>query len=134
MTHSFPLLIPSIKSVLKNKFGHPSFKGHQEQIINHVLNGGDALVLKPTGGGKSLCYQLPSVLLPGVSVVISPLISLMKDQVDSLCRKGIRSAYLNSSLKRSEEREVISAVENGEIKILYVSPERMLKAGFMDWL
>lgn len=134
MTHTFPLATPSVKGVLKNVFGHSSFRGHQEQIIKHVIAGGDALILKPTGGGKSLCYQLPAVVLPGTCVVISPLISLMKDQVDSLCRKGIRAAYLNSTLKRAEEREVIEAVESSKIKVLYISPERLLKAGFIDWL
>jgi len=134
MTHTFPLATPSVKGVLKNVFGHSSFRGHQEQIIKHVIAGGDALILKPTGGGKSLCYQLPAVVLPGTCVVISPLISLMKDQVDALCRKGVRAAYLNSTLKRAEEREVIEAVEQSKIKILYISPERLLKSGFIDWL
>ncbi|TNF04167.1 MAG: RecQ family ATP-dependent DNA helicase [Deltaproteobacteria bacterium] len=134
MTHTFPLSTPSVKGVLKNVFGHISFRGHQEHIIRHVISGGDALILKPTGGGKSLCYQLPAVIMPGTCVVISPLISLMKDQVDALCRKGIRAAYLNSTLNRADEREVIQAVESSKIKILYISPERLLKAGFLDWL
>ena len=134
MTHTFPLATPSVSSVLKNVFGHSSFRGHQEQIIKHVIAGGDALILKPTGGGKSLCYQLPAVLLPGTCVVISPLISLMKDQVDSLCRKGIRASYLNSTLKKAEEKDIIDEVESSKIKVLYISPERLFKAGFIDWL
>lgn len=134
MTHPFSIPALSPLVVLKNKFGFSSFRGHQEQIVRHVLKGGDALVLKPTGGGKSLCFQLPAVMSPGICLVVSPLISLMKDQVDSLNRRGIRAAYLNSSLLRKEEKEIILACEKGQVKILYVSPERVLKAGFSDWL
>jgi ATP-dependent DNA helicase RecQ len=83
--------------ILRRVFGYPSFRGPQAEIIDHMIGGGDALVLMPTGGGKSLCYQIPSMLRPGVGVVVSPLIALMQDQVDALLQAGVRAAFLNSS-------------------------------------
>src|SRR5215510_2283927 len=85
--------------VLRRVFGYDSFRGAQAEIIDHVVGGGDALVLMPTGGGKSLCYQLPAILRPGLGVVVSPLIALMQDQVDALLQLGVRAAFLNSSLE-----------------------------------
>src|SRR5271155_1123634 len=85
-------------AVLRRVFGYPSFRGQQEEIVEHVVAGGDAIVLMPTGGGKSLCYQLPALLRPGIGVVVSPLIALMKDQVDALRQAGVRAAALNSGL------------------------------------
>lgn len=87
------------------KFGIKSFRGNQEKIINHLLNGGNSLVLMPTGMGKSICYQIPALILEGTCIVISPLIALMKDQVDSLSKKGIQATFINSSLSRSERLE-----------------------------
>ena len=88
--------------VLREVFGYPAFRGQQEEIIRHVIAGGDALVLMPTGGGKSLCYQIPALVRPGLGVVVSPLIALMKDQVDALRQAGVRAAYLNSTLSPAE--------------------------------
>src|ERR1700746_270266 len=92
--------------VLRRVFGYASFRGQQQAIIEHVAAGGDALVLMPTGGGKSLCYQLPALLRPGLGIVVSPLISLMKDQVDALRQAGVRAAYLNSTLSATEAAEI----------------------------
>src|SRR5580658_5761704 len=99
--------------VLRNVFGYESFRGLQEQVIGHVLAGGDALVLMPTGGGKSLCYQIPALVRPGLGVVVSPLIALMKDQVDALRQLGVRAAYLNSSLMPKEARAIESEIREG---------------------
>lgn len=91
-------MLERAQHVLQTVFGYPAFRGLQAQVIERVARGGDALVLMPTGGGKSLCYQIPALLRPGVGVVVSPLIALMKDQVDALLQLGVRAAYLNSSL------------------------------------
>lgn len=114
-------------TVLRNTFGYDSFRDPQEQIINIIAGGGDALVLMPTGGGKSLCYQIPALLRHGVGVVISPLIALMQDQVDSLRQLGIRASYLNSSLNASEQRGVEQALMAGELDLLYIAPERLIQ-------
>ncbi|MDP3964182.1 MAG: RecQ family ATP-dependent DNA helicase [bacterium] len=121
-------------TVLKKHFGYDSFRPLQEDIINRVLQKGDSLVLMPTGGGKSLCFQLPSLLLNGITLVISPLISLMKDQVDALRANGVPAAFLNSSLDPLEIRDVQSRAENEEIRLLYLAPERFALAAFRDWL
>ena len=94
--------MPNLQSLLKTHFGHSEFRPFQHEIIQEILNGNDALVLMPTGGGKSICYQLPALVFDGITVVISPLISLMKDQVDSSLSNGIPAAYLNSSLSQEE--------------------------------
>lgn len=114
------------KEVLKKYFGYDSFRPMQEDIVSTVLSKRDAFVLMPTGGGKSVCYQLPALMLPGVTLVISPLISLMKDQVDSLRANGIKAEYLNSSLTNQESDIIVQRSRKGEIKLLYVSPEKAL--------
>ena len=114
--------------ILRNTFGYDTFRFEQKDIIERLLNGEDVLVLMPTGGGKSLCYQIPALLLDGLTVVVSPLISLMKDQVDALRLNGIAAAYLNSSMHTSEQSQVIRQLENNEIKLLYVAPERLIGA------
>ena len=114
-----------ISRVLKSTFGFTSFLPNQEQIIRAVLAGRDVFAALPTGGGKSLCYQLPALLMPGTAVVISPLIALMKDQVDAARELGIEAEFLNSSLTLEEFREVNEKIDSGQVKLLYVSPERL---------
>ena len=111
--------------VLSTVFGYPEFRGEQAAIIDTVLGGDDALVLMPTGGGKSLCYQVPALLRPGTGVVISPLIALMQDQVDALGALGVRAAFLNSTQDREEQRRVEAAYLAGELDLLYLAPERL---------
>ena len=117
-------------TLLKQYFGHSSFRPGQEPLIDALLSGRDALGVMPTGAGKSVCYQLPALLLPGLTLVISPLISLMKDQVAALAQAGIPAAYINSSLDLEEYREVCRRVRRGECKLLYVAPERLQAEGF----
>ncbi|MBU0620936.1 MAG: DNA helicase RecQ [Gammaproteobacteria bacterium] len=124
----------SPQQILRDTFGYTSFRGAQQAIVEHVVAGGDALVLMPTGGGKSLCYQLPSLLRPGVGIVVSPLIALMQDQVDALKQLGVPAAFLNSSLDAEEAREVSRQLMRGELKLLYVAPERLLTEGFLNLL
>lgn len=119
-------------SVLKDYFGHDSFRDGQEQIVDAVLDGRDALCIMPTGAGKSMCYQIPALLFDGVTIVVSPLISLMKDQVGSLVQSGVPAAYINSSLSYPQFLRVLSNVEHGKYKIIYVAPERLLTDGFLD--
>jgi ATP-dependent DNA helicase RecQ len=109
--------------VLNRVFGYPDFRGQQREIIEHVVDGGDALVLMPTGGGKSLCYQIPALVRPGTGVVISPLIALMQDQVDALRTLGVRAGFLNSSQDYDERRLVEAEFVNGDLDLLYVAPE-----------
>lgn len=111
--------------ILKNKFGYDNFRFHQEEIINNVLQKRDVLALMPTGGGKSLCYQIPALIFDGLTVVISPLIALMKDQVDALRVSGIKAAYLNSSLDSEERSAIYSQLSRNELKLLYIAPERL---------
>jgi ATP-dependent DNA helicase RecQ len=120
--------------VLQEVFGYAAFRGPQAEIVSHVLGGGSALVLMPTGGGKSLCYQIPALCRSGVGVVVSPLIALMQDQVEGLRQAGVRAAALNSSLEAAEASAVWRALEQGELDLLYVSPERLLSPGFLDRL
>ncbi|MFO6425458.1 DNA helicase RecQ [Motilimonas sp. KMU-193] len=121
-------------AVLTEVFGYSSFRQGQQAVIEHVAQGGDSLVIMPTGGGKSLCYQIPALLREGVTFVVSPLISLMKDQVDALNACGVPAAYLNSSLARSEQLQVLSAIRHGEIKLVYVAPERLMQSDFQEKL
>ncbi|GAA2362281.1 ATP-dependent DNA helicase RecQ [Catellatospora methionotrophica] len=109
--------------VLSRIFGYDSFRGEQQEIIDHVIGGGDALVLMPTGGGKSLCYQIPALVRPGVGVVISPLIALMQDQVDALTALGVKAGFLNSTLDLDERRVVEAQFVAGELDLLYLAPE-----------
>lgn len=119
-------------SVLKDYFGHDSFRDGQKQIVDALLDGRDALCIMPTGAGKSMCYQIPALLFDGVTIVVSPLISLMKDQVGSLVQSGVPAAYINSSLSYPQFLRVLSNVEHGKYKIIYVAPERLLTDGFLD--
>jgi ATP-dependent DNA helicase RecQ len=124
---------PSLE-LLRNVFGYAAFRGQQAEIIAHVVGGGDAMVLMPTGGGKSLCYQIPALVRPGLGVVVSPLIALMKDQVDALRQLGVRAAYLNSSLKPGESRAIEEQARDGALDLLYVAPERLVMPHFLDFL
>lgn len=120
--------------VLRNVFGYKEFRPPQKEVIDLLLQGKDAFVLMPTGGGKSLCYQIPALLRRGTGIVISPLISLMKDQVDSLRACGIKAAYLNSSLSAGQANEITNALLRGELDLLYVAPERLLGEKFLACL
>lgn len=117
-------------TLLKKHFGYEQFRVGQEEIIDQAMKGRDVLAIMPTGGGKSLCYQLPALMYPGVTVVISPLIALMKDQVDALNENGIRATFLNSSLSASENNERIRGIKNDEYRLIYVAPERLLTECF----
>lgn len=121
-------------TTLKDSFGFSTFRPLQREIVEEVLAGRDVLALLPTGGGKSLCYQLPALILPGLTLVISPLIALMKDQVDGLLENGIKAAYLNSALTDEESKDTWRELYRGNIKILYLSPERLLVEGMLDIL
>lgn len=120
-----------LASVLSEYFGFDEFRAGQKEIIQDVLSGQPTLVVMPTGAGKSLCYQLPAVMLSGLTVVVSPLISLMKDQVDALLKRGIASAYINSSQSADEQRAVLDGAREGQVKLLYVAPERFRNAAFI---
>jgi ATP-dependent DNA helicase RecQ len=118
--------------LLETVFGYPAFRGQQGDIVDHVANGGDALVLMPTGGGKSLCYQIPALLRDGVGVVVSPLIALMQDQVDALAEVGVRAAFLNSTQTFEESMRIERLVRTGEIDLVYVAPERLMTARCLE--
>jgi ATP-dependent DNA helicase RecQ len=121
-------------AVLRDVFGYGAFRDRQQAIIEHLLDGGDALVLMPTGGGKSLCYQIPALLREGTAVVVSPLIALMQDQVEALRQLGVAAAFLNSSLDAPAQNDVERRFLGGGLKLLYVAPERLLTARFLDLL
>ncbi len=121
-------------SVLREVFGYPAFRGPQADIIGHVSGGGDALVLMPTGGGKSLCYQIPALLRPGTGIVVSPLIALMQDQVAALRGAGVNAAFLNSTLSAEDARAVERSLLAGEFDLLYVAPERLMMPRFLSLL
>jgi ATP-dependent DNA helicase RecQ len=123
------MTIEKAREILRHRFGYDAFRLNQEAAIESILSGHDCVVLMPTGGGKSLCYQIPALLLDGLTVVISPLIALMKDQVDALRANGIDAAFLNSTQSNVEQVEVFRRIRNGEIKLLYVAPERLLQSG-----
>ncbi len=120
----------SAQHCLQEVFGYTSFRGEQEAIVEHIVSGGDALVLMPTGGGKSLCYQLPALLRDGAAIIVSPLIALMQDQVDTLQQLGVSAAFLNSSLDNQAADAISDQLMQGNLKILYVAPERLLTGNF----
>ena len=122
------------REVLRNIFGFESYRGEQGDVIRHVVEGGDALVLMPTGGGKSLCYQIPAIVRPGAAIVVSPLIALMRDQVESLKQLGVRAAALNSSLSFGDAMAVERQLRAGELDLVYVAPERVLTDSFLALL
>ena len=121
-------------TLLQQVFGYPEFRGLQAEIVTHVAQGQNALVLMPTGGGKSLCFQLPALLRPGITVVVSPLIALMEDQVAALSELGVAAAYLNSTVEADDARRIAQAARSGELKLLYVAPERLMSARFLSFL
>jgi len=127
-------MLQNARSILKNVFGYETFRPVQEDVVAAMLGGKDAFVLMPTGGGKSLCYQIPSIVREGTGVVVSPLISLMKDQVDALTRCGVKAAYYNSSLKVLEAKQVLARLSGGDLDMLYVAPERLLSPAFIKTL
>jgi len=131
---SVDTLNPAPLDILRSVFGHAAFHGAQGEVVAHVVAGGDALVLMPTGGGKSLCYQLPALLRPGTAVVVSPLIALMQDQVAALTQLGVRAAFLNSTLDAAAARSVERALRAGELDLLYVAPERLTTPRCLDLL
>jgi ATP-dependent DNA helicase RecQ len=120
--------------LLQTTFGHPAFRGRQEEIVSHVTGGGDALVLMPTGGGKSLCYQLPALLREGTALVVSPLIALMQDQVAALTQLGVSAAFLNSTLDGQAVFETERALRTGKLDLLYVAPERLVMPRMLEAL
>src|ERR1700754_2422038 len=120
--------------LLHSVFGYPGFRGQQQDIVDEVAGGGDALVLMPTGGGKSLCFQIPALMRHGTGIVVSPLIALMQDQVDALTEAGVRARYLNSSLDAATQREVEDLLLAGNLDMLYVAPERLLTGRFLGLL
>ncbi len=124
----------ALLKTLKSVFGYPAFRPHQEEIIAGLVRGEDAFVLMPTGGGKSLCYQVPALHRPGTALVVSPLISLMKDQVDALTANGVAAACYNSSLSEAEARRVLARFHAGELDLLYVAPERLMSDAFLERL
>ncbi|MFV9996660.1 MAG: ATP-dependent DNA helicase RecQ [Arsenophonus endosymbiont of Dermacentor nuttalli] len=127
-------ITPPARQVLQEIFGYQQFRPGQEQIINTILSKQDCLVVMPTGGGKSLCYQIPALILPGLTIVVSPLISLMKDQVDQLSQCGIEASYLNSTQTGQQQKQIIEHCWQGKIKLLYIAPERLVMDNFLEQL
>lgn len=121
------------KQTLKTYFGYDAFRPGQEEIIDQILSGRDVLAVMPTGAGKSLCYQVPALLMPGITVVVSPLISLMMDQVKALNEAGIHAAYINSSLTEGQIGKALELAKSGQYKIIYVAPERLETPRFLDF-
>mgnify|MGYP000939837853 CR=1 FL=1 len=119
------------EKVLKKYFGHRKFRDGQSEIIDNILEGNDILGIMPTGAGKSMCYQVPALMMDGITIVISPLISLMIDQVNSLVQSGVAAAYINSSLTLAQQNKVVSNIYKGMYKIIYVAPERLELEGFI---
>ena len=119
------------EKVLKKYFGHKKFRDGQSEIIDNILEGNDILGIMPTGAGKSMCYQVPALMMEGITIVISPLISLMIDQVNSLVQSGVAAAYINSSLTLAQQNKVVSNIYKGMYKIIYVAPERLELEGFI---
>jgi ATP-dependent DNA helicase RecQ len=122
------------QKLLHSVFGYPAFRGEQEAIVNHLIAGGDALVLMPTGGGKSLCFQIPAMVREGTAIVVSPLIALMQDQVETLQQLGVKAAFLNSTMDARASNAMEKSLVSGELDLLYVAPERLLMPRFIDLL
>ncbi|VAX12209.1 ATP-dependent DNA helicase RecQ, partial [hydrothermal vent metagenome] len=120
--------------ILKSVFGYDEFRHSQKDIIQRLVQGEDAVVLMPTGGGKSLCYQIPAMLRPGVGIIVSPLIALMQDQVSALLQLGVKAAFLNSTLDVATSREIEQQLATGELDLLYVAPERLMTESFLNLL
>jgi ATP-dependent DNA helicase RecQ len=120
--------------LLNTVFGYRDFRGDQSTVIDHIIRGGDALVLMPTGGGKSLCYQIPSLIRNGPGIVVSPLIALMQNQVDALAQLGVRAGFLNYTQDMETAREMEDKLRRGAIDLLYVAPERLLTDRFLGLL
>lgn len=133
MYYLYNINMKEAKSILKSIFGYDHFRSDQEKIITHILQKQDALVLMPTGGGKSICFQIPALLFEGTALVISPLISLMKDQVESLVSNGVEAAYINSSQSEADKNEVLMKAREKKLKLLYISPETLI-TGINTWL
>jgi ATP-dependent DNA helicase RecQ len=130
-----PAQLSQAREILKHQFGYDEFRMSQEAVISNILAGRDTVVLMPTGGGKSMCYQIPALMLPGLTVVVSPLIALMKDQVDALVANGAGAAFLNSTQTPAEQVEIFRSVRDGRVKLLYVAPERLFSGDqFLDFL
>ncbi|MFT6409075.1 MAG: ATP-dependent DNA helicase RecQ [Arenicella sp.] len=127
-------MINRAQQILKHTFGYTEFRGSQKEVIETVLDGQDALVLMPTGGGKSLCYQIPGLVRSGMAIIVSPLIALMQDQVSALQQLGIKAAYLNSTLSREQQNQIMRSIYDGELEILYVAPERLLQENTLERL
>ncbi|WP_312702307.1 RecQ family ATP-dependent DNA helicase, partial [Sedimentibacter sp.] len=125
-------MISEALEILKKYYGFESFRNRQEEVIQNIMTGRDVLAIMPTGGGKSVCYQIPAMLLEGTTIVVSPLISLMKDQVDTLKQLNIPSAFINSSLSLSELRRIVYEAENNKYKLIYVAPERLESESFIE--
>ena len=123
-----------LTKTLKDNFGYAGFRPNQEEIIEAILGGSDVFAAMPTGGGKSICYQLPSLVLDGITIVVSPLVALMKDQVDEAVENGIAAAFINSTLSPDEAASVYSSLYGGGIKLLYLSPERLALEGYYEKL
>jgi len=134
VTETLPAPSAAARRVLREVFGHQDFRGRQAEVVAHLEAGGDALVLMPTGGGKSLCYQVPALVRPGTGIVVSPLIALMADQVAALRQNGVRAACLNSSLPVAAQRQVETAFARGELDLLYLAPERLLQERTLELL
>ena len=126
--------MPTASDILKQYFGYDRFRPGQGELVDAILSGRDTLGIMPTGAGKSLCYQLPLLMRPGYSIVVSPLISLMKDQVDSLRERGIPAAFVNTSVSSAEQFATLGDAANGKVKLLYVAPERFQTNSFRNFL
>ncbi len=126
--------VDQVKDKLKEIFGYGQFRGSQEAIIQNIMAGRNTFVIMPTGAGKSLCYQLPAVMQEGTAIVISPLIALMKNQVDQLTAIGVNAQFLNSSLTKAEMNKVKKQTLDGEVKLLYVAPESLTKEDNVEFL
>lgn len=126
--------LAAAQQVLKTVFGYDEFRPGQKAVIEHVLAGDSSLAIMPTGGGKSLCYQIPAMLFSGITVVVSPLISLMKDQVDALNDSGIPATFINSSVDWPEIQQRLAALHNGDYKLVYIAPERLDSEAFVQAL